>query len=53
MKRRKRKKENTPPLIILKHCISGMGWEVGERVKREWTYVYLWLIRADVSQKPT
>ena len=30
------------------------GWgEVGERVKREGTYVYLWLIHADVWQKPT
>ena len=26
---------------------------VGERVKREGTYVYLWLIHVDVWQKPT
>ena len=32
---------------------GGVGWEVGGRLKREWTYVYLWLIRVDVWQKPT
>ena len=26
-------------------------WEVGERFKREGTYVYLWLIHVDVWQK--
>ena len=31
----------------------GGGWEVGRRFKREGTYVYLWLIHADVWQKPT
>ena len=30
-----------------------MGWEVGGRFKREGTCVYLWLIHADVWQKPT
>ena len=32
------------------------GWdgvEVGDRLKREGTYVYLWLIHVDVWQKPT
>ena len=30
-----------------------MGWEVEERFKRKETYVYLWLVHADVWQKPT
>ena len=30
-----------------------MGWEVGGRFKREWTYGYPWLIHADIWQKPT
>ena len=30
-----------------------MGSEVGGRLKREGTYVYLWLVHADVWQKPT
>ena len=30
---------------------GGMGWKVGERFKRKET-VYLWLIHADVCQKP-
>ena len=30
-----------------------MGRDVGGRFKREGTYVYLWLIRGDVWQKPT
>ena len=30
-----------------------MRWEVGGSLKREWTYVYLWLIHVDVWQKPT
>ena len=30
-----------------------MGWEVGGRFEREWTYMYLWLIQADVWQKLT
>ena len=35
-------------------CDNLEGWgEVGERFKREGTYVYLWLIHADVWQKPT
>ena len=29
-----------------------MGWEVGESLKTEQTYVYLWLIHVDVWQKP-
>ena len=27
-----------------------MGWEVGGRVKRERTYVCLWLIRAGMAE---
>ena len=30
-----------------------MGREMGERFKREGTYVDLWLIHVDVWQKPT
>ena len=30
-----------------------MGWEVGERLKREGTYVYLWPIHVGIWQKPT
>ena len=30
-----------------------MGWEVGGGFKREGTYVYQWLIHADIWQKPT
>ena len=26
---------------------------VGGRFKREWTYVYLWLIHVDIWQKPS
>ena len=33
--------------------VGGMGWEVGGTVKREGTYVYLWLIHVDIWQKPT
>ena len=29
-----------------------MGWEAGRRLKREATYVYLWLIHVDAWQKP-
>ena len=29
-----------------------MGWEVGGWFKSDGTYVYLWLIHADVWQKP-
>ena len=32
--------------------VSGIR-EVGRRFKREGTYVYLWLIHADVWHKPT
>ena len=32
---------------------EGIKWEVGGKFKREGTYVYLWLIQADVWQKPT
>ena len=36
-------------------CDNLEGWEGvrGGRFKREGTYVYLWLIHADVWQKPT
>jgi len=30
-----------------------MGRKVGERFKKEGTYVHLWLIHVDVLQKPT
>ena len=30
-----------------------MGWEKGGGIKREGTYVYLWLIHVDIWQKPT
>ena len=30
-----------------------MGWDVGERFKREGKCVYLWLIHVDAWQKPT
>ena len=30
-----------------------MGREVGRKFRRKRTYVYLWLIHADVWQKPT
>ena len=29
-----------------------MRWEMGGRFKREGTYVYLWLIHADVWRRP-
>ena len=32
---------------------SGVGWGVGGRFKKQGTYVYLWLIHADVWQRPT
>ena len=32
---------------------GGMGWDVGGKIKREATYVYLCLIHVDVWQKPT
>ena len=32
---------------------GGIGWEVGGRFKREGTYLYPWLIHADVWQKST
>ena len=34
-------------------CDNLKGWEKGGRFKREGTCVYLWLIHADVWQKPT
>ena len=37
-------------------CNNLEGWygeEEGRRVKKEGTYVYLWLIHVDVWQKPT
>ena len=30
-----------------------MDWEVGWRFKREWTYLYLWLLHIVIWQKPT
>ena len=30
-----------------------MGWEMGGQFKREWIYVYLWLIHVEVWQKTT
>ena len=32
---------------------GGMGWELGERSKREGTYAHLWLIHVNLWQKPT
>ena len=32
---------------------SGMGREMGGRIKREGTYMYLWLIHFDIWQKTT
>jgi len=32
---------------------DGMGWKVGGRLKREETYISLWLIQVDECQKPT
>ena len=29
-----------------------MGWEVGGRLKREGTELYIWLVHVDVCQKP-
>ena len=36
-------------------CDDLEGWDggMGGRVKREWIYVYLWLIHTVVQQKPT
>ena len=38
--------------VLCDNLGSGMGWEVGRRFNREETYVYLWLIHADASEKP-
>ena len=32
---------------------GGVVGKVGGKFKMEWTYVYLWLIHADVWQRPT
>ena len=32
---------------------GGMAWEVGRRLNRDGTYVYLWLINVVVWQTPT
>ena len=32
---------------------AGVRWKVGGKFKREGTYVYLWLVHADVWQRPT
>ena len=29
-----------------------MGWVVGDRLRREGTYIYLWLIHDNIWQKP-
>ena len=34
-------------------CHNLGGWEMGGYLRREGTYVYMWLIHADVRQKPT
>ena len=37
-------------------CNNLQGWDgemVGEKFKREGTYIYLWLTHVDVEQKPT
>ena len=38
---------------MLADNLEGSGWEMEGRLKREGTYVYLWLIHVDVWQKPT
>ena len=32
---------------------GGMEWEVGGRLKREGTQVYIWLIHVDIWKRPT
>ena len=32
---------------------GGIGWEVAGGFQREGTYAYLWLVHADVWQRPT
>ena len=39
--------------LVKKGARGGMKWEVGGRLQRERTYVYLWLIHVNVWQKPT
>ena len=39
--------------MLYDHLGGGMGWEVGGRFQGDGMYVYLWLIHADVWQKPT
>ena len=39
--------------LVLADNLEGSGWEMEGRLKREGTYVYLWLIHVDVWQKPT
>ena len=35
-------------LVLCDNLGGGMGWEVGQRFKKEGTYVYLWVIHVDV-----
>ena len=37
---------------MLADNLEGSGWEMEGRLKREGTYVYLWLIHVDIWQKP-
>ena len=47
------KQRELNPLTLTLTYRGGMGWVVGERFKKEGTYIYLWLIHIVVCQKPT
>ena len=40
-------------MVACDNLVGVMGWKVGGRLKREGTYIYIWLIHVDVWQKPT
>jgi len=42
-----------PKSVLCDNLEGCMGREVGERFKREGTYVYLWLIHLDIWQNPS
>ena len=39
--------------IAKEPCDSLEGWEIGGRLKRKGTHVYLWLIHVEIWQRPT
>ena len=39
--------------VLCDNVAGGVGWEMGRKLKREGTCEHLWLIHADVWQKPT